>query len=88
MGRWHNETIGETRVTAPGSALDRKLATLDGWDPLDEQAQTTTDEVPEKPAKSASKADWVDYAVKVGGLDETTADAMSRDDLAAQFADA
>lgn len=88
MGRWHNEDLGETRVTVDGSPLDKKMATLSGWTPEDDAAQATADDVPVKPVRSASKGDWVDYAVNVGGLDEATADAMTRDQLADQYADA
>lgn len=87
MGRWHNEELGETRVTVDGSPLDRKLATLGGWQPEDAAAQATADDVPVKPKRSDSKAAWAEFAVKVAGLDEATAESMTRDQLADQYAD-
>lgn len=38
----------------------------------------------EQPKKSASKADWVDFAV-AQGLDREAAEAMTKDDLVEQF---
>lgn len=42
--------------------------------------------VVERPAKSASKADWVAYAVSQGA-EQAEAEAKTRDELAALFAD-
>ncbi|MEU5974392.1 hypothetical protein [Streptomyces sp. NPDC047315] len=40
----------------------------------------------ERPAKSASKADWAAYAV-AQGMVQADAEAMTRDDLAAKYAE-
>ncbi|MEV8432001.1 hypothetical protein ACWHLZ_28055 [Streptomyces chartreusis] len=40
----------------------------------------------ERPAKSASKADWKAYAIQEG-MDEDEADKATRDELAAKYAD-
>ncbi|MFJ1869961.1 hypothetical protein [Streptomyces chartreusis] len=40
----------------------------------------------ERPAKSASRADWKAYAVQEG-MDEDEADKATRDELAARYAD-
>jgi hypothetical protein len=40
---------------------------------------------PKPPAKSASKADFVEYATKHGGMTAKEADDMTRDQLAAKF---
>ena len=37
------------------------------------------------PAASASKGEWVDFAVEHGGLDKETAEGMTRDALAEQY---
>jgi hypothetical protein len=50
-----------------------------------EVEETEPDEVV-RPAKSASKADWKAYAISQG-LDEADADAATRDELAARYAD-
>ena len=87
MGRWKNTDTGEHRVTAPNSALDRKLATLPGWEPLDAAAEATDAAEPAKPKANANKTEWVDYAV-ARGVDRGIADATNRDDLVAMFAEA
>lgn len=43
-------------------------------------------DIPEAPKKSASKADWVEFAVSQGA-DADEAAAMTRDDLVAAFAE-
>lgn len=40
---------------------------------------------PKLPARTASKADWVDYTTKHGGMTFEDADAMTRDKLAAKY---
>jgi len=74
----------------PGSEEAEQYAALSadpesGWrcvepDPEPEPA------VLERPAKSASKADWVAYAVQEG-MDEAEAEKATRDELAAKYAD-
>lgn len=42
-------------------------------------------ELPEPPARTASKAEWVGYAVHVGGMAPDDADAMTKADLIEEF---
>ncbi len=49
--------------------------------PADEETDADT---PAEPAKSASKAAWVEFAV-AQGADRTAADAKTRDDLVDEF---
>lgn len=75
---------------APGSEAADEYAALaedpsSGWrcsepDPEPEPV------VLERPAKSASKADWKAYALQEG-LDEDDAEKATRDELAAKYAD-
>ncbi|MFE7273037.1 hypothetical protein [Streptomyces sp. NPDC057623] len=84
--------IAERVQPVPGSEEAERYAALaddpaSGWrcvepDPEPEPEPT----VLERPAKSASKADWKAYAVQEG-MDEAEADAATRDELAAKYAD-
>lgn len=76
----------------PGSGEAEQYAALasdpeSGWrcvepDPVPEPEPV----VLERPAKSASKADWLAYAVQEG-MDEDEAEKATRDELAARYAD-
>lgn len=83
--------VAERERPAPGSRRDRELAAL-AEDPASNwrlEADPNAVEVPEppkRPAKSASKADWVAYAVGQG-VSEADANAATRDELAAAYAD-
>lgn len=53
-------------------------------DPADEVTPEPVSDATEKPVKSAGKPAWVDFAV-AQGLDREAAEAMTKDDLVAQF---
>lgn len=80
--------IAERLRPVPGSEEAERLAALaedpaSGWrcaEPDAEPVEVT------RPAKSASKADWVAYAV-AQGAEQDEAESMTRDELAALFAD-
>lgn len=82
--------VAERVRPVPGSEAAERYAALaadpkSGWrcaepDPAPEPV------VLERPAKSASKADWKAYAVQEG-MDEDEADKATRDELAAKYAD-
>lgn len=62
-----------------------RVANAEG-DPYDEQGTASEPRVPVAPAKNASKADWVAYALKVDPeLTADDADAMTRDDLVEMY---
>lgn len=62
-----------------------RVANADGA-PYVEPAAETEDEGPKRPAKNASKNDWVGYALTVDeNLTVDDADAMSRDDLIEKY---
>ncbi|MFE0132396.1 hypothetical protein ACFWY6_12610 [Streptomyces sp. NPDC059037] len=82
--------IAERVRPVPGSEEADSLAALaedpaSGW--LCVEPDTEPEPVVlERPAKSASKADWKAYAISQG-MDEEAADAATRDELAARYAD-
>lgn len=57
----------------------------DGGEPDGGEPDSGEGSKPEPPAKNASKADWVDYAV-TQGMKRSEAEQASRDELAARFA--
>lgn len=61
---------------------ERRGAVVDG------AAEVPPADVLAMPSRSASKADWVAYAVEVGGMDPTAAEEATRGDLADLFAPA
>lgn len=80
--------IAERVRPAPGSDEETALAALaddpaSGWSRIDDQPPA---EPARRPAKSASKADWVAYAVTQGAT-EADATAATRDELAALYED-
>lgn len=87
--------VAERVQPVPGSEAAERYAALaadpaSGWrcaepDPESEEAPQEP-VVLERPAKSASKADWKAYAVQEG-MDEDEADKATRDELAAKYAD-
>lgn len=54
-------------------------------DPDTEQATGDGDKPPPRPAQSANKAEWVGYAVLVGGMTPDDAEAMTKQDLIDRF---
>lgn len=52
--------------------------------PADEVTPEPVSDVVEQPKKSASKADWVEFAV-AQGAEREAAEALTKDDLVAQF---
>ncbi|MFD8685367.1 hypothetical protein [Streptomyces sp. NPDC059651] len=83
--------VAERERPAPGSRRDRELAELaadsnSGWHlEADPNAVEPLPEV-KRPAKSASKADWVAYAISQGAS-EKDATTATRDELAAAYVD-
>lgn len=84
--------IAERERPAKGSARAEELETL-AADPATawhvEESEPAPEPEPvvlERPAKSASKADWKAYAIQEG-MDEAEAEKATRDELAAKYAD-
>lgn len=72
----------------PGSDEEKRLQALaddpaSGWRRLDEPAPEPDDPV-SRPAKSASKADWVAWAV-ANGAEQAEAEKATKDDLIAAY---
>lgn len=89
--RGAGDHIAERVQPEPGSEEEQRLEGLvtrgeGGWYMVDEPKAAPEPEVLERPAKSASKADWKAYAVQEG-MDEEEADKATRDELAAKYAD-
>lgn len=83
--------IAERERPAKGSARAEELEALaadpaTAWRVEESEQDEPEPVVLERPAKSASKADWKAYAVQEG-LDEEEAEKATRDELAATFAD-
>lgn len=96
MGIYHRgagDHVAERVQPEPGSAEEQRLEELvargeNGWHRV-EEAPAEPEPGPvvlERPAKSASKADWKAYAVQEG-MDEVEAEKATRDELAAKYAD-
>lgn len=86
--RGSGDHVAERVQPEPGSEEERRLEELvargeAGWHRPDDEPPAV---VLERPAKSASKADWLAYAV-VQGADEAEAEGKTRDELAALFAE-
>lgn len=80
--------IAERIRPAPGSDEETALQSLaddpgSGWTRINDQPPA---EPVKRPAKSASKADWVAYAVSQGAT-EADANSATRDELAARYED-
>jgi hypothetical protein len=90
--RGTGDHIAERVQPEPGSEEEQRLEELvargeSGWHRVDsEPAAETGPVVLERPAKSASKADWKAYAIQEG-MDEAEAEKATRDELAAKYAD-
>lgn len=86
--------VAEREIPAPGSKRETELNALANdrdtdWRREADPLADPVDEDPEplaRPAKSASKADWVAYAVQEGQSEEDATKA-TRDELAALYAD-
>ena len=83
--------VAEREIPAVGSKREKELSSLadDAGSDWRREADPLADEVPpepKRPAKSASKADWVAYAVSQGA-EEDDATAATRDELAALYAE-
>jgi hypothetical protein len=84
MVAYRNTRTDEVHEPEPGSWMAERLASLpDVWEPIEATADTVV--VP-RPAKTARKADWVDYAM-TRGYSRSDAESLSRDDLARLFDD-
>jgi hypothetical protein len=66
------------RVNADGTPYVAPAETGSGGSDL-------TDGIPPRPAQSAQKAEWVGYAVLVGGMKPDDAEAMTKQDLIERF---
>ncbi|MFC9847789.1 hypothetical protein ACFWFF_01565 [Streptomyces sp. NPDC060223] len=91
--RGAGDYVAERVQPEPGSEEEQRLDELvsrgeGGWHVVNAPAPEpeAAPVVLERPAKSASKADWKAYAVQEG-LDEDEAEKATRDDLAARYAD-
>lgn len=89
--RGSGDHVAERVQPEPGSEEEQRLSDLvargeGGWHRLDEALAEPGPVVLERPAKSASKADWVAYAVQEGA-DQAEAEGKTRDELAALFAE-
>jgi hypothetical protein len=83
---YRNRRTGEDHEPEPGSWMDDRLAALpEVWDVV-EQSSPTASATPSRPAKTARKGDWVDYAMSRGHSRED-AESLSRDDLVRLFDD-
>jgi hypothetical protein len=83
--------VAEREIPAPGSKREAELNALADAPETDwrREADPLADEPPAepmRPAKSASKADWVAYAVSQGAT-EDDANAATRDELATLYAE-
>lgn len=85
MTVYRNLRTGETHEPEPGSWLAERLAALpEVWQAVD---QTPADErTVQRPAKTARKVEWVNYAMS-RGYTRADAESLSRDDLARLFDD-
>jgi hypothetical protein len=90
--RGAGDHIAERVQPEPGSEEEQRLEGLTarvegGWHRVDDEAPAEPEPVVlERPAKSASKTDWVAYAVQQGA-DQVEAASKTRDELAELFAD-
>jgi hypothetical protein len=84
MPAYRNTRTDEIHEPEPGSWMAERLAGLpDVWEPLADTAPAAP--VP-RPAKTARKAEWVDFAMS-RGYSRADAESLSRDDLARLFDD-
>lgn len=88
--RFTGGQVAERIRPIPGSDEADRYAALaedesSGWR-CSEPDRAPEPTVLERPAKSASKADWKAYAVQEG-IDEAEAEKATRDELAAKYAD-
>jgi hypothetical protein len=87
---FRNRNNGEVVEAMTGTALHARLDRLPNWDEVDPTNLPTTDAPPdtnpvtEAPAQSATKAEWVDYAV-ARGADRAEAEATTKANLVALF---
>ncbi|MFE6488969.1 hypothetical protein ACFVGN_39385 [Streptomyces sp. NPDC057757] len=91
--RGSGDHVAERVQPEPGSKEEQRLEKLvasreGGWYVVDAPKPAPESEpvVLERPAKSASKADWKAYAIQEG-LDEDEAETATRDELAVKYAD-
>lgn len=82
-GNEHNAEFGTaTPADLRDSTRPDTTRTAAAEAPADEAPADAADEAP---AKNASKADWVDYAVNVKDADREYAESKTRDELAEEF---
>lgn len=74
------EPVGDEEATLEAEGVEKQ----DAGQGLNPSAEDGEEEEDEAPAKSASKADWVDYAVSQGA-DREEAESSTRDDLAKTY---
>lgn len=81
MTAYRNVRTGEVHEPEPGSWMADRLADLpEVWQPFESAERVT----PARPARTARKAEWVDFAMS-RGYARTDAESLSRDDLARLF---
>jgi hypothetical protein len=84
---YRNTRTDEIHEPEPGSWMAERLAGLpDIWEPVEPTEQSTAPTPSARPAKTARKADWVDYAMS-RGYSRDDAESLTRDDLARLFDD-
>lgn len=82
MLAYRNVRTGDLHEPEPGSWMAERLAGLpEVWQPVD-----LPDAPAPRPAKTARKAEWVDYAMS-RGYSRADAESLNRDDLARLFDD-
>ncbi|WP_020141138.1 hypothetical protein [Streptomyces sp. 351MFTsu5.1] len=84
-GVWAQFKGGEFETS--DASVVKRLRALPEEEGIVEAKSSGKDSEPKAPAKSASKDDWVAWAVSCGA-DPDEAAAATRDDLAAKYADA
>jgi hypothetical protein len=84
MPTYRNVRTGEVHAPESGSWMAERLDGLpDVWVPVESVEGTLP---PARPARSARKSEWVDYAMS-RGYSRDDAESLARDDLARLFDD-
>ncbi|MGH3863575.1 MAG: hypothetical protein ACRDSQ_29115 [Actinokineospora sp.] len=82
MLAYRNVRTDELYAPEPGSWMAERLAALsEVWQPIEVTDPAEPGAGAQRPAKTARKADWVDYAMS-RGYSRDDAESLTRDDLA------
>lgn len=82
MLAYRNVRTDELHAPEPGSWMAERLAGLpEVWQPIEVAEPVEPGAGGQRPAKTARKADWVDYAMS-RGYTRDDAESLTRDDLA------